>query len=365
MCLSEKEMNHRMKRFISYLIVLMFLLAGCSSGSSESSSSDNSGSEKVGVIELTQGSWFPPAETVVDLVTSPWEESVKEKTNGEVVVKSIHGSQLGSAATLYQDVAGGVYEIGWASPILFDDTELFPFTIANLPFALTEPESGANIMKKFYEKYKDPKEVEYLGITASDPYVIWSKKPIKTVKDLKGMKIRAASAVQIDVVKNWGATPVDIQLTDMYEALQKGTLDAVVFATSGGVGYNIIEVAPYMTYLPVSSIALMPVMNKDAFSRLSNESKSLFNEGLGQEMADLYTKYTVDRVDDLLQVEIKEKGGEIIYLSDEEMKGFQIGIEEIWGNWVKEANEKGYPGDEMMEDFKTFIKEEGQSLPFE
>src|SRR5690606_4458681 len=169
-----------------------------------------------------------------------------------------HNSVLGTSDTMLQDVSAGVFDMAYISPILFDKSEMFPYTIANLAFAISDSARGAVVMQKFLEKYEDPQEnIEYLGIGTSDAYVLWSKEPIRTVDDLKGKNIRVASEVQIELTKNWGANPVATPVADMYDALQKGTLDGAIFSLVGAEAWNYHEVAPYITTIRTSNPAFI------------------------------------------------------------------------------------------------------------
>ncbi|OLO37010.1 hypothetical protein BTR23_14815 [Alkalihalophilus pseudofirmus] len=362
-----------MKKTVGLFLLMTLFIVGCSSntGSNSSSTSNESGgstsnNNQTDTIELSFNTWFPTSDPIVDSL-SEWEKLVKEKTDGRIVVNSYHANALGTADRILHDVAGGVYEIGYVSSMLFGDSEMFPYTIANLTFALPDTQTGTNVMAKFLEKYQEPQDVEYLGIAVSDPYVLWSTKPIRSVEDVKGLNIRAVSEVQVEIVKSWGASPVNIPVAELYEGLQRGTIDGAVFSLVGGESWNYHEVAPYITTLPISTPSFIPAMNKSVFDQLPDDLKTLFKDELGPALAqvfsDHYAEYT--NISSVNIVEKTNDRGEIINLSEDEISQFQVHTKAIWDSWVEQANAKGFPGDAMMEDFKTFIVEEGHTLPFE
>ena len=110
------------------------------------------------------------------------ERTCGRKTDGRVKVNLYHGSALGKSSSVYQDVSGGLYDVGLIVANYFYHTGFFPYTIGNLPFALEGPEEGENILKEFGEKYaiKDLSEIIVLPPTATDGYDLFTTKPIRS-----------------------------------------------------------------------------------------------------------------------------------------------------------------------------------------
>lgn len=363
-----------MKKLFIFLITLL-LIAGCSSSDTGSEGTKGEGTNTTETetntaeepIEIVLGTFFAPTDPFIERVFDPWVEMVEEKTDGRVKVESFHGGQLGSLTTALQDIAGGVYDVGFISAIVSEDTEVYPFGISALPFAFPDAQTGHNVMNKFFEKYKDPQEVVYLGIAMADPYVIWSTSPIRTVEDLKGKKVRGASEMQVELIKKFGATPVSIPQEELYESLQRGTADAAIYTMTGGGNFKLQEAAPYITKLPITSTAMIPAMNKDAFNNLPDDLKTLFEEELGPALAQLFTDHCQNyplELEEQLKKAVEGKG-EFIVLSEEEIAQFSAYAPDIWRTWAERTNQKGYPGDEMLNDFIRFAKEEGIKVPVE
>lgn len=352
-----------MKKLIGLLLLLTIFIVGCSSSESDKSAnakSDSSGdSEKQ--IELSLNTFHPTTDPAVESVFEEWSKLVEEETAGRVTITNYYANQLGAADTGLQDVAGQVYDITLLSPILFNDSELYPFTIAALPYAIPGNEAGFNVLKNFYEKYQKEEKVEYLGAGLADSFVLWSVDQIKTVDDIKGLQVRTASASQVELVKSWGAIPVSIPVADVYESFQKGTLDAAIFSLVGGKDWNYHEVAPYVATMPISTLPFIPVINKEKFASLPEDLQAVFKNNLGPKLGELFAKHYADST---LKVKEEFKGKEIIDLTDEELLTFQKQNKAIWDDWVKNANEKGFDGDAMMKDFQQLITDEGLSLPY-
>src|SRR5690625_7739330 len=81
---------------------------------------------------------------------------VEEKTDGRVKVHVHQGSALGKSTSVYQDVRGGLYDLGVVVPNYIYDTKFFPYTIGNLPFALDGPDGAMTVLQDFDENYAIP-----------------------------------------------------------------------------------------------------------------------------------------------------------------------------------------------------------------
>ncbi len=92
----------------------------------------------------------------------------------------------------------------------------------------------------------------------------------------------------------------------------------------------------------------------------------MFDDDLGPELSKLLTETHTKELDNAYKelATLVEGRGEIIELTNDELKGFKAPAKLVWDDWVKEANKKGYPGDQMMADFKEMLKAEGVELPF-
>ena len=178
--------------------------------------------------------------------------------------------------------------------------------------------------------------------------------------------MRVQGKSDVPIVEAWEAIPVSIPLDETYEALQKGTLNTAFYSTIGVLGHKYYEVAPYMLKMGTTVTPVTPIMNKDFYNSLPEDLQKMFDEELGPKLSELLGE-THKKELDAAYVELEkllEGKGEIIELTSEEEDKFKASAKSIWEEWVTEANAKGHPGDQMMEDFKAMILEAGLELPF-
>lgn len=352
---------------IGVILLVSVVLAGCGGSSSTSSETSDNGSKEE-VIEMDVSNYNPSTHSWGSGVYEPWKEYVEEKTNGRVKVNLFHGGSLGGSSSVYQDVKGGLYDVGLVVANYFYDTNFFPYTIGSLPFAFTSSESAHKVLGKFAEKYTKDKltDIVVMRATSTDAYDIFSSKPIKAADDLENLKMRVNGKSEPAFVEALGGVPVSLVTEEIYEGLQKGTINTAFYTPTGAVGMKMFEPAPFITKLGVSVTPLVPVMNKDFLDELPADLKKLFEEDLNPKFSELFTEnYTtlLESSFETLEEEVSGRG-EIITLSDQEMAKFKKAGNSAWEAWIKDAYAKGFDGDKMVEEFSKMLEEEGYPTPF-
>lgn len=327
-----------------------------------------SGSDEGKVYEFDFNTSQSPTHVISKEITEPWAEKVEEETDGQIKINVNYSSGLGEADDAWDDVNGGVYDIGSLNIPYFTDTELYPLSIGTMPFAFPDNETGIKVLEKFSDKYmEDVFEDTFLGgIASTDPYAIYGTAPLNEAADFKGEKIRVGGKLEAKGMEKVGATPTSIKIEDLYTSLQRGTVDHAMFNPVGAQPIKLHEVAPYMLDLNYSIVPFLFTVNRNKLEELPDDLRTQFEEELLPEFAEKNTKVYNDQALEAKEEFAEEVGdkGEIIELDDEAEKELQGLVAPIWDDWVEEANDKGYPGDEMMDYFKELIAEEGHELPF-
>lgn len=356
-------------RLITIFLVTaaLLLLAACGSDSGDSGegSKDSSGA----VIELNYNNLATPTHPYTKEIVEPWIEYVDEVTDGRIKINQYPNSALGLPDTGYDDISGGVFEIGLLYPAADNNDILFPLSIANLPFAIENPEIAVEVMNKFYDKFLTDhfSDVVWLGASSTDTLQLYSTDPIHSVDDLKNRKLANTSVLLNGLIERWGSNPVNLANAELYEAVERGMVDDIIYNTTGAIGFNLDEVTSHLIKLDFGVNNNGLFINKNVFNSMPEDLQEIFIEKIGPKhqelMASLYVKLMEDSLAEY-EERVKDKGGSMIVLDEEELNAIREPAKDIWDAWVKEANEKGYPGEEMMDYFKQLIEEAGGSVPF-
>tara|TARA_B000000557_G_C20797683_1_gene454035 strand:- start:1325 stop:2023 length:699 start_codon:yes stop_codon:yes gene_type:complete len=164
-----------------------------------------------------------------------------------------------------------------------------------------------------------------------------SRKPVKTLKDLQGLKLRTAGA-WLEISKGMGASPVTMPGGEVYTALERGTIDATEWGTlyeNKSPGFH--KVTKYViipgVHQPTAPFELL--INKKAWGKLSSEDKKLVEDAAF--MTTMNSWLTIGDEDAKALEFFKSKGNEIIELAPEvQYEGREAGVK--WAEGVAKEN---------------------------
>ena len=208
-------------------------------------------------------------------------EEVKKRTNGRIDISYYAGGTLATGPKVFNSVVQGLADIGLsATPY---NRGRFPVTeVLDLPHGFPSAWVSGQVQNDFYAKFK-PKEwddVQVLYFHSVGPFLLNTlKKQVKTLEDLKGLKIRAQAGIA-DTVKALGATPIPLEQADVYESLRRGVIDGVFGPFEVLQGWKFGELCKFTTvsWKVGSCATFYVVMNKQKYAALPADLKKIFDE---------------------------------------------------------------------------------------
>ncbi len=190
-----------------------------------------------------------PSEHVYTKIFSKLPVMIKEATKGEVEVTLYTAGELPYKATQFLKMCGmGVVDMAEAiGGYTYGDAPIL--ALPDFPY-LTRTEEELETFRKVvmpyvYEELRG-RGVEPINWSAYGSRQIAASKPINTLADMKGLKVRTAGGLQDEIVKLWGGVPIYVSMAEVYLALQRGIMDAVMTALLGIQQSKSYEVAPYI-----------------------------------------------------------------------------------------------------------------------
>jgi TRAP-type transport system periplasmic protein len=293
-----------------------------------------------------------------------WANNLEKDSGGRITVKRFPGSQMGPVQQHYDFVRTGQADVAWflhgATPGRFPLTEL-----VQVPYLVGSAEIGTKVLNdsELRSKYLDAehKGVKVLLLLTHQPgNVHTTKKPIRTVEDMKGLRIRFASPTIRDFIAALGGTPVGVLPTEQVEQLQKGTIDGVFIDYGGaGIAFKMGGVLKYSTemYSYVSSFGV--AMNPDFWNRLSPDLQGIVTKsmtGVEKGVGEAW-----DGLDVPGKKAIMDGGGEAIRLSHEENARFRKIGADVAEARVKELESKGMPARAIHDRMKSLAEDHAKS----
>jgi TRAP-type C4-dicarboxylate transport system substrate-binding protein len=136
-----------------------------------------------------------------------------------------------------------------------------------------------------FKKYEDRLGGVVLGAYLWPHQVIFTRKPIRSPADLKGLKVRVFGTAQTEFARALGLEPVSLAFAETYTALERGTVDAGFTGTYSGCGVKWYEVTKYMVDVNHGPVAGTLVVSKRTWDKLSPEVKGVLTK-LGEEFTE-------------------------------------------------------------------------------
>lgn len=222
---------------------------------------------------LRAGGISPPTSDI-SIAMVEFTKFVEEKTKGRVKIEFYPASQLGSAPNQIENVQSGMQDI-FASSISWASRQIPDFNITQYPFVFRNPEHlikfmqsslGLEYQKTLISKWNS-RIISYNWWRL--PRVIFAKKPIFKIEDLKGLKFRIPELpMYVKYVSAWGAVPTRIAWGEYYLALKQGVVDMGESCAENIYPMKFYEAAPYITMINYAYDLQYVVINEKRFQSL-------------------------------------------------------------------------------------------------
>jgi C4-dicarboxylate-binding protein DctP len=266
----------------------------------------------------------------VNDITHEWMKAFKAgvegRSAGRVKVEMYPANQLGQIPATVEGVAFGTIEftapatgflIGleprfqtFDAPGLFDDLAQAQRVLAD-----------ADIRKRL-TTFGAAKGVEPLVVYPHGPLMLLSHKPIRTVADFRGQKIRVTgpSPLHIEPFRKLGASPISMPLGEVLPAMQNRAIDGTIAAAGVFTAFKYYDVAKALTYLPGSFLIVGGLVNRQFMSSLGPELEAIVREEAIKAQTGV-EKWSAEDVERTMQT-WRKNGGEIIKLPANEAKNY-------------------------------------------
>lgn len=267
---------------------------------------------------------------------------VKEMTGGQVELKLLPAGAVVSATQTLEAVKQGVidghinYAFNWAglepgfapmgdlSGAYFDTTRALGFYYEDVGLAL---------LREMYAKHN----MYVIGIDTGGAESLPSRKAIRTLEDLKGMRVRVPPGISARILQELGATPVNLPFSEVFDALSKGVIDA---ADAGALHYNfsvgLHKDAKFAVYPGFHSTSMGDFsVNVERWNKLTPDLKRTLEIAM-QNHVSRYARTLL--INDLETVrKAKEAGVTITTLSESDRNKYRAVARKAWDEWAQRS----------------------------
>lgn len=298
------------------------------------------------------GAWGKPRANTKGIETL--KKHVEERTGGKFNI-TIGYEAFGGPKELLDLVKVGTLQATMFCASYHPD-KTPAYAALDLPF-LPLPDAAAQI--KVHEAFhKHPYVLKELAGWNAMPFIssllpqfefIGRGKAPKTIEGFKGLRVRALGGLG-EAMKKLGAIPTSVPATEVYTALERGTVDAVsLAATYAHYSFRTYEIGKwYTTNLSPGTIGCPTVIGISAYGALPPQYKKLIDEAKPLAYAAMVAAYK--EADDANIPIFKKQGLEFITYSDAELARFRkIAAQPVWDDWVSKSEAKGIPAKELLD----------------
>lgn len=335
------------------LVMLLSLLAGCSSGGGDEASGEATPAKPVTVNFSHFMSNQHPLHTNIIV---PFAEAVLEQTEGRVDIKVYPNNELGAPSTTVDQVVGGSLDMGLTLAAYTPGR--FPLTtILEFPFMFDSSLQGNLVAADLRQDLQDSdyKDMKLLWIGGTDIAKILINKPVSTVDGLSGLKLRSPGLIYNDLFHQLGATELSLPVSDLYDAMDRGIVDGSLMSPSALISFKLAEVTKNVIDLDVYMNPLIVVMNKDVWAKISAEDQQVIESLLAEFPEKVGTQYDHEFAAGMAKA--AESNIQVLSFSDAEKAKLHAITDDLKVKWLADMDSKGLAGTATYEKALQFIEQ--------
>ncbi len=312
-------------------------------------------------VTLKLHHFLPPVSNVHQKLWLPWVKKLDTESGGRLKVDIYPSMQLGGAPPqLFDQARDGVVDIIWTvlgnTPGRFPAVEVFelPFVAAKRGIA------NAPAVQEFVETIgKDEfKEVHPICVWAHDHGLVHTNKLVRTMDDLKGLKLRSPTRLAGEALKSLGANGIPLPIPQLPESLAQRVLDGCVIPWEVVPAVKVQELLKFHAEIPGSptlyTTNFVLAMNKAKYESLPADLKKVLDANSGHALAraaGLMWDEQAIVVEDM----VRKRGNTITQISAEEAARWRKATEPVIETWIKQVKERGVDGGKLIETARALI----------
>ncbi len=314
-------------------------------------------------ITLKVSHFLPPSSPAHSQFIEPWCAKIELESNGELKCQIYPAMQLGGTpAQLFNQARDGVADIAWTLPGYtagrFPVTEVF-----ELPFITTSHEPSSMALWDFVNEnaMNEYRGVKLIGAWVNGANQLHMRdKPVNSLEDLKGLKVRAPSRLGNRLLSSLGATPVGMPVPQMAESLSRGVIDGALVPWEVLPSTKAHELTKYHTATDpersMTTATMVYVMNDKRYNSLPDHLKKVIDDNSGRDVS-AWISTQFREADAAGQEAAESRGNEVIVLSAEETAKWDEASKSVVDEWVKDMKGKTKKdSQELVDEARALVK---------
>ncbi len=326
-------------------------------------------SEAKPVVTLKYAVWTPSPDVNVFSKANSWlVREAEKRSNGRLKIEYYWSGSLIPAKQVATGLESGVADIGNVMPDYSPGK--FPLLmVGSLPGISHDYWTTAMAMRDLVKMPEiqaelDKLNIQYLGNVNNITFGYWTKKPIREISQLKGLKIVAVGQAA-KLVEALGSVPVSIISTEIYPALDKGTADGAIANPGYASDYRWEEVCPYYYDARLGNNGNMFLaINKDSWKKIPPDLQKLFLSLQDEAFKEGHIIYQ-GNAEEKLKKHVEAGVVTVTQPTPEDKKLLvETARKVIWEKWVESVEKQGLPGQKVLDRWLELNQKYDAIYPF-
>jgi TRAP-type C4-dicarboxylate transport system substrate-binding protein len=310
-------------------------------------------------VTLKLHHFLSPVANAHSRLLVPWARKVEKDSGNRIRIEIFPSMQLGGTpAQLYDQARNGIADIVWtlpgATPGRFPKIEVF-----ELPFVANKRAVvNAQAVQAFYETQlrAEFEDVHPLSLWAHDHGVIHANKQVKTLEDMKGLKLRSPTRLAGEALKALGASGIQMPVTLVADALKQRAIDGCIVPWEVVPATKVHEAVKFHTDFSASptfyTTTFILAMNKNKYGFLPADLKAAIDRNSGAAAALMAGKMWDEQataVEDM----VTKRGNTVTQIESAEAARWQKATQPVIDAWLKSS--KAINGEKLLADAKSLL----------
>jgi TRAP-type C4-dicarboxylate transport system substrate-binding protein len=327
------------------------------------------GAAQVKPITLKMTVWTPAPElNVYSRANSLLVREVEKRSGGRLKIEYYWSGSLIPAKETVSGLKTGVADLGFVHSG-YEPGKLPLSTVASLPAISHDYYPSAMAYGELHNMPElkaemDQQNIMYLSYTCNTSGGVWSRRPIRSLAEMKGKKI-VCQGEQATVIRALGAVPITMISTEVFQAMEKGTADGGLANPGYASDYKWWDVAPnYFELLFGNSAEVMVAINKDSWNKIPADLQKMFMD-LREESCRLSHDMYQSNAENQLKKQVAAKTVSHVKPTAADTAAVAKAAKEVvWDKWADRMKERGLPGQKVLDAWQALYKKWDSQSPF-
>jgi TRAP-type C4-dicarboxylate transport system substrate-binding protein len=267
-----------------------------------------------------------------------WATKITRESGGTIDIDMRDGNALGNYGNVYDRVVNNVVQIGWSIHQVVAGK--FPLTdVGGLPYLTPDGATGAVALWRVYKagllesEYKDVVPLFLAPFPAGN--IHYTKAP-RGIDDLRGLKVSSSGRTQAQLIGSLGGAAISLQPQDLYEGLNRNTVDAAIISWAGFAPYKLQEVTFFHLEGALGQNTSMFFMSRQRLAALPERGRKAIEDNVNEAQTRAFGAYFEDQANQSRAPVASSDKHKVVRLTAEQSASWEKKFAPVLAEWAKE-----------------------------